>query len=172
MTNIKVFLISILCTLMYSCTVPRDMNGELQGEWHFVNTTDLDLKVCHQLRSFGELYGEYEHTNEYFLPSQGSASQMYDRFYNDKLLDFQTFFLIYEENVTSCRIYITNTAGGVLKEWVMGEDNGEHDIFNEENWDYQHWYSEHEELFCLMGTYFAEHHKWTFTITNDDLVRE
>lgn len=166
----KLFAIFVFFTLLYSCTVPRDIEGELQGEWVFINETNLNLNVSHNLITFDEQYGEYEYAHKYFIPPKSSTSQQYDRFYNDNLINFHTFFLMYEESVVSCRIHITNTAGDVLKEWVMGEDNGEHDIFNEENWEYQHWKTEHEEMFC--GTYFAEHHEWTFTITDADLEGE
>ncbi len=166
----KLIAFFVFCTLLYSCTAPRDIDGELQGEWVFVNETNLDLNVCHNLITFDEQYGEYERTHAYFIPQKSNTSQQYDRCFNDNLINFHTFFLMYEESVVSCRIYITNTAGDMLKEWVMGEENGARDIFNEENWEYRHWETEHEEMFC--GTYSAEHHEWTFTITDADLAGE
>ncbi len=163
----KRLLIFLTGLLLWSCTVPRDINGELQGEWIFQNETSLDLNIYHELIYSNKPYEDVNSVYNWMIISNSVVSVKYERFYNDNMLTFSTFFTLYEKDIISCRMYITNTNGEVVKEWMMGKDNGPHDIFKEENWDYRQWETEHEELF--FGTYIAEHHEWTFTITDEDI---
>ncbi len=169
MINMRRLFVVLIGIFLCSCTVPRDMNPELEWVWILKNETNKDLNIHHELIVYSEDYGEFDESSEWqILAGQDKLLRGFSRFYNDDSLEFDMFFTFHLENIVSNRLYITDSKGRILKEWVMGADNGEHDIYNENEWSCRQYKTEHEEIFC--GTYIATHYEWIFTITDADLV--
>lgn len=158
--------IYLVCVLLCSCDPEWVFNPPYQGEWIFYNQTEVDLMLCVDAVCLNEWEEECEVKVSYELLSKDTSSQIFAGT-NPEDTCFTSFFNLSFVTPLSIRIYLTSIDDeDVLKEWVMGADNGEHDIFDEENWDCREWTDNTPKNYDVL------HREWTFTITDADLAVE
>lgn len=162
-------LLVILCGLtLFACDRPLivfEKKFPYRSEWKIINKTSQPIDFYLENTCIDD------DTHETFT-IKGSAKKIardkfyYQEFHGDMPGEVDVFvklFFIHPSwPLISSRAYVTlPDSNEVLKEWVMGVDNGEHDFYDESQWDHRSW--EEETYYTLY------HNEWTFTITDADL---
>ena len=158
----KLHFLCLICLLLCSCEPEWVFNPPYQSQWLIHNQTPSDLVLCMDF-VYADDDGEKEGKNDYELLSNDKFWGICEGMYSEDTCFASLFRCNYDMPLRG-RIYITTIDGGnILKEWAMGVDNGDHDIFNEEDWDYQ------ERVDDRPKNYDILHREWTFTITDADI---
>lgn len=160
----KRLIFSLICCLLFcSCDPEWVFIPPYQGVWIFQNQTNEDLTLHLNLVCLNEWDRECIEYEYYDLLKNSETEQEGESRYSEDVC-FDAFFCWYFEQLVSGTVYITPKGDDkILKEWVFGADNGEHDIFDENEWSYQEWHSDDEASFTVF------HREWTFTITDEDI---
>ena len=151
------FLFFFICLLFYSCDPIWMGVPSYIGRWGYKNLTDTDLIIYMEsigINEWGEKCSEF---SEDIIPSGKVLWSVFESS-NQEDLNFYKHFLRIEETHT-CKVWLANSNGSMLKLWVMGEDNGPHDVFDEEEWMC-------EDVDIEKTEYNRE---WIFTITDADI---
>lgn len=165
MKKLFIFLISLL---LWSCDPGWVFNPPYQSEWVIVNQTGRDVRLCIEKVYANEDSQEYEEFEEYSISDDDVFYQKYQGEKEDRS-DFLALFVINSNSypLISSKVYLTTIDGeDTLRAWVMGEDNGGHDLFDETQWVHEY----QEDSKTKRHTIY--YNKWTFTITDADLVME
>lgn len=159
----KRLFIYLMCIFLCSCDPEWVFIPPYQSQWIFHNQTNTDLVLCVDFVCLNEWEQECEVKENYELLSGSTSSQILEGMYPEDTCFSSLFHLSFEIPLRG-RIYLIPMDGGeALKEWVMGEENGAHDIFKEENWDYREWTDDRPKNYDIL------HREWTFTITDADI---
>ena len=162
----KRFFVLLISLLLWSCDTGWVMNPPYQSEWVIVNQTGCDVRLCIEKVYANDNSQEYEEIENYSISDDDIFCQQYQGD-NENRGDFLALFFINSNSheLISSKVYLTTIDGeDTLKVWVMGEDNGEHDLFDETQWVHEYQEDSKTERHTIY------HNKWTFTITDADLV--
>ena len=159
----KRLLIFLTGLLLWSCERGKVADPPYVSEWYVINQTGCDIRFYIE-RVYVE-DKEEKTAHDCFLLAQGAEfyqSFLYD---NKETQEFVRLFLfLHADELLSCRVYLTPVdSDEILKEWVWGKDNGEHDFFDESEWKHNSW----EDTTTTYYTIY--HNEWTFTITDADI---
>ncbi len=161
----KKSLIVIICILTLACDRPLivfEEKSPYYSEWIVFNRTGRNIRF--------NLNITYANDKQEIYVDRGSVDLEQDDYYyqdfssnNKEVSKFSGLFYNSDELI-SCCAYITSPDGAtILKEWVMGADNGEHDLFDESQWEHRSW--ERPQSY-----YTIYHNAWTFTLTEADIA--
>ena len=148
--------------LLWSCEPGHILVPPYQSEWTITNNTGCNLDLYMEITSVNAAHRVYTDIETYVLPDKGRFWQEFlgDRAEQVEFLDLYSRL----EQTTACRVYLTpSDSDEILKEWVMGADNGEHDLFDESQWEHRSW--ERPQSY-----YTIYHNAWTFTLTEADIA--
>lgn len=158
----------LVCALLCSCDPGWVFNPPYQSEWVIVNQTGRDVSLCIEKVYANDALQQCEKYEEYHILNNCVFYQKYQGEKEDRS-DFLALFVINSNSypLISSKVYITPIDGGsVLRVWNMGQDNGSRDLFDETQWVHESWVDFKNEKYTIY------HNKWTFTITDADLVME
>lgn len=153
----------LICAVLLSCETEQIFNPPYQSEWYAINETSRDIQF-HIVRKFVLDSKENVYYDRCLLPRGDKFYQDF-RYNRQESQKFVSLFLFQNAGeLLSCKVYLTPIdSDEVLKEWVLGEDNGEHDIFDESQWEHKSWEDNKS------ASYTIYHNEWTFTITDADI---
>ena len=149
-------LFCFVCLLFCSCNDIWIGTPSYVGKWKYGNATNTELIVYMECTGINELGEKCSEVTKNVIPGGKELWNIFESF-NPEDLNFYKHFLRIKET-HSCKVWLTNTSGSMLKLWVMGEDNGPHDIFDEKEWK------------CGEQSEYSR--EWTFTITDADIAVE
>lgn len=149
--------------LLWSCDPGHILDPPYQSEWFIINNTNRDLLLYWEEIIIDDATNEYADVEEYLLVGNQSFYQLYIGS-KETIVEFAGLFRVRSGVLKSCRFYLTpSDSDEILKEWVMGADNGEHDLFDESQWEHRSW--ERPQSY-----YTIYHNAWTFTLTEADIA--
>ncbi len=158
----KRLLVLLICAIFVACEPGHIFDPPYQSEWTITNNTGCNLDLYMEITSVNAAHRVYTDIETYVLPDKDSFWQEFlgDREEQVEFLDLYSRL----EQTTACRVYLTPSGSDeILKEWVMGADNGEHDLFDESQWEHRSW--ERPQSY-----YIIYHNAWTFTLTEADIA--
>ena len=154
----------ICCSLFYSCDPEWTVTPPYQGFWIIKNDSGQDLKLYFDMKCQNEWGDECDMNFDWELSNLDETIIMEEGSRYDGIICFEDIFTLGLEKLLTGRAFITQIdSGEILKEWVMGTDNGEHDLFDESQWEHRSW--ERPQSY-----YTIYHNAWTFTLTEADIA--
>ena len=156
----RLFIIILLS--LWSCDPGHILDPPYQSEWTITNNTGCNLDLYMEITSVNAAQIVYTDTEKSALPKDENFWIDFVA-HDQKRVEFLGLFQRLEQT-TACRVYLTPSGSDeILKEWVMGADNGEHDLFDESQWEHRSW--ERPQSY-----YTIYHNAWTFTLTEADIA--
>ena len=157
-------LVCLIVLFLCSCGSLWEVSPSYEWIWVYKNTTNVDLVIYLECKGLNE---KGEESRAYTQNSLPKGEELWNLFETSdrEVLTFYTHFLCLAESNT-CMVWLANSEGDVLKLWEFGSDNGEHDLFDNSNWQC-------EDLGAGVDDNNVPYRlKWTFTITDADIGLE
>lgn len=159
----RLFIIILLS--LWSCEPGHILDPPYQSEWMIVNGTNREIHFYWEGTYIdNDLMQERTFRYDYLLTKDDFFYQAFHG--EDKAIEeFDRLFSVSsKEELKSSKFYFSLLGSDeILKEWVMGADNGEHDLFDESQWEHRSWESP-------QSYYTIYHNAWTFTLTEADIA--
>lgn len=161
----KRLLLTIISVFIVACNRPFivfEDESPYRSEWIVINRTSCDLLFHLEATYINDNQNLYTDYDNVLLLQQEKFDQKFNSNKKEKSEFLGLFYNL--DELIACRVYFTApNSDKVLKEWTMEADNGEHDFFDEAQWEHRSWEDS-------TSTYYTIYHnEWTFTITDEDI---
>lgn len=159
MIVMRKYFFCFICLFFCSCGLLWEGSIAYVGKWGYENSTEVDLIVCMEIIGLNEWGEKCNEVSENIVTSGDVLWSIFETSNQDELNFHKHFYRL--ENIYECKVWLMNSNKEVLKLWVMGEDNGFHDIFDEDEWNYNDSGAGKDGI--------PYQREWTFTITDADI---